>query len=54
MHVSSEYMEMHCALREGQTVVGVIDTAEGLCFLIGNDVRHEKRHEEYIKLWLKK
>ena len=39
-------MEINFALREGHTVVGVIDTAEGMCFIIGNDVRNEKSHEE--------
>ena len=45
MQVSPEHMEINFALREGHTVIGVIDTAEGMCFIIGNDVRNEKSYE---------
>ena len=45
MQVSPETMEINFALREGHTIVGVIDTAEGMCFIIGNDVRNEKSYE---------
>ena len=30
------------ALKEGQTIVGVVETAQGLAFAIGDSVRDEK------------
>ena len=45
MQVSPENMEINFARREGHTVVGVIERAEGMCFIIGNDVRNEKSYE---------
>jgi hypothetical protein len=37
--------EIDFALREGHTVVGVIDAKQGLCFVIGNDAGEEKEYE---------
>ena len=34
--------EVRLALKAGQTIVGVVDTAQGLAFAIGDDVRDEK------------
>jgi hypothetical protein len=34
--------EVRLALQEGQTIVGVEETAQGMAFAIGNDVRDEK------------
>ena len=34
------------ALHEGQTIVGVEETAQGLAFAIGDDVRDEKYSDE--------
>ena len=45
MYVSPEYMEINFALREGYTIVAVIETAEGMCFVTGSDVRNEKSYE---------
>jgi hypothetical protein len=43
IHAAS--MEIDFALREGHTVVGVIDAKQGLCFVIGNDAGEEKEYE---------
>ena len=34
--------EGRLALKEGQTIVGVVDTAQGLAFALGNEVWDEK------------
>jgi len=33
------------ALKEGQTIVGVVETAQGLAFAIGDEVRDEKYYD---------
>jgi hypothetical protein len=37
--------EVRLALKAGQTIVGVVDTAQGLAFAIGDDVRDEKYYD---------
>ena len=37
--------EVRLALKAGQTIVGVADTAHGLAFAIGDDVRDEKYYD---------
>jgi hypothetical protein len=37
-----QHEEEHIGLKEGQTIVGVLETTNTLCFYIGNDVRDEK------------
>jgi hypothetical protein len=41
----SAIAEIDFALREGQTIVGVMDTKNAMRFYIGNDVMDEKRYE---------
>jgi hypothetical protein len=45
VHISSESAEINFALREGHTIVGVMDTSKAMRFYIGNDVRDEKSYE---------
>jgi hypothetical protein len=45
VHISSEVAEIPFALREGHTIVGVMDTKKTMRFYIGNDVRDEKTYE---------
>lgn len=45
MQMSDESMEIDFALREGHTVVGVIDSKKGMCFVISNNVGEEKNYE---------
>ena len=37
--------DVRLALKAGQTIVGVVDTAHGLAFAIGDDVRDEKYYD---------
>src|SRR5215510_185139 len=43
--ISSEVAEIPFALREGHTIVGVMDTTKAMRFYIGNDVMDEKTYE---------
>ena len=43
MPISSEGAEMPFALREGQTIVGVMETTMAMRFYIGHDVRDEPK-----------
>ena len=45
VHIGSEIAEINFALREGQTIVGVMDTKNVMRFYIGNDVLDEQKHE---------
>jgi hypothetical protein len=38
VHLSSEVAEMNFALREGHTIVGVMDTKKAMRFYISNDL----------------
>ena len=49
VHRGSEIAEITFALREGQTIVGVMDTTKAMRFYIGNDVMDEQRYEEHIQ-----
>jgi hypothetical protein len=33
------------ALKEGQTIVGVVDTTKAMCFFIGKNVRNDSNDE---------
>jgi hypothetical protein len=37
--------EVPFVLREGQTIIGVVDTKQGMKFYLGNHVRDEKSYE---------
>ena len=37
--------DVRLALKAGQTIVGVVDTAQGLAFAIGDEVRDEKYYD---------
>jgi hypothetical protein len=45
MHTSTQPAQIHFALQEGQTIVGVRDTTKAICFYIGTDVLEEKHYE---------
>jgi hypothetical protein len=45
MHKSTQPAQIKFALKEGQTIVGVLDTTKALCFYIGADVMDEKNSE---------
>jgi hypothetical protein len=45
MHTSTQLRQIHFALKEGQTIVGVRDTTKAMCFYIGADVMDEKNYE---------
>jgi hypothetical protein len=45
VHISSEMAEIDFALKEGHTIVGVMDTKKAMRFYIGNDVMDEKTYE---------
>ena len=45
IQISSEIAEINFALREGHTIVGVMDTKKAMRFYIGNDVMDEQTHE---------
>src|SRR5262245_21460315 len=43
VHIGSEIAEIHFALQEGHTIVGVMDTSKAMRFYIGNNVMDEER-----------
>ena len=45
MHTSTPHAPINFALKEGQTIVGVMDTTKALCFYIGAYVIDEKNYE---------
>ena len=45
VHIGSEIAEIPFALREGQTIVGVMHTKNVMRFYIGNDVMNEQKYE---------
>ena len=45
VHISSEVAEIPFALREGHTIVGVMDTTKAMRFYIGNNVMDEQTYE---------
>jgi hypothetical protein len=45
MHQSVQPTQSNFALKEGQTLVGVIDTTKVMCFYIDDDRREEKPYE---------
>ena len=45
VHIGSEIAEIHFALKEGHTIVGVMDTKKAMRFCIGNDVLDEQKYE---------
>lgn len=45
VYISPEIVEIHFALKEGHTIVGVMDTKKAMCFYIGTDVRDEQTYE---------
>jgi hypothetical protein len=44
IHISSEMAESNFALKEGHTIVGVMDTKNAMQFYIGNDVMDEQKY----------
>jgi hypothetical protein len=44
VHSSSAVAEIPFALREGQTIVGVMDRTKAMRFYIGNDMMDEKTY----------
>ena len=45
MHTSPQPGQIHFALKEGHTIVGVEDTTTAMCFHIGTDVIDEQKSE---------
>ena len=45
VHIGSESAEINFALREGHTIVGVMDNTRAMRFYIGNDVMDAQRYE---------
>ena len=45
IQISPEIAETNFALKEGQTIIGVMDTKNAMRFYIGNDVMDEKTYE---------
>jgi hypothetical protein len=45
LHTSTQPAQIHFALKEGQTIVGVRDTTKAICFYIDTDVMDEKNYE---------
>ena len=45
IQIGSEVAEIPFALREGHTIVGVMDTKNAMRFYIGNDVLDEQKYE---------
>jgi hypothetical protein len=45
VQISSEVAEINFALREGHTIIGVMDTRKAMRFYIGNDAMDEKKYE---------
>ena len=46
-HKSTQGDKRNVALKEGQTIVAVVDTKTGMCFYIDTDVREGKNYEEH-------
>jgi len=44
LHKSARAEEINFALKEGQTIVGVMDTTKAVCFYIGDDVVDGKNY----------
>ena len=44
-HKSTQAEEINFALKEGQTIVAVLDETKAMCFYIGNDVIDVKDYE---------
>ena len=44
VHIGSEIAEINFALREGYTIVGVMDNTRAMRFYIGNDVMDEQSY----------
>jgi hypothetical protein len=42
---STQPAQIHFALKEGQTILGVRDMTQAVCFYIGTDVMDEKNYE---------
>jgi hypothetical protein len=45
MHKSVQPTQSHFALKEGQTLIGVIDTTKVMCFYIDHERRDEKPYD---------
>ena len=45
MHQSVQPVQSNFALKEGQTLVGVIDTTKVMCFYIDHERREEKPYD---------
>ena len=45
IQIGSKIAEINFALREGHTIVGVMDTKKAMRFYIGNDVMDEQTYE---------
>ena len=45
IHQSTQAEEINFALKEGQTIVAVLDETKAMCFYIGNDVIDVKDYE---------
>jgi hypothetical protein len=45
MHTSTQPAQIHFALKEGQTIVGVRDTTKAMCFYIDTDSMDKKSYE---------
>ena len=45
LQISPEIAEINFALREGHTIVGVMETKKAMRFYIGNDVMDEHTYE---------
>ena len=43
--IHTEVGEINFALKEGHTIVGVMETKNAMRFYIGNDVRDEQKYE---------
>jgi hypothetical protein len=44
VHISPEMAEIHFALKEGHTIVGVMDNTRAMRFYIGTNVIEEKNY----------
>ena len=45
MPTSTQLTQIHFALKEGQTIIGVRDMTKTVCFYIGTDVVDKKHYE---------
>jgi len=45
VHISSEMAEINFALKEGHTIVGVMDNTRAMRFYIGTNVIEEKNYD---------